>query len=135
MSTLDHLQSYYRFYWDDFGLIGNTFSLELPIKITPTLSITPFERVYAQQGVDFFKPFGEHNTEQQYYTSDYDLSTFHSYKSGVSIRHAPFSKKRRRTFKEIEIRYAFYKRSDGLTASIITAFINLEYERRNKKNQ
>lgn len=129
------MRLYYRFCWDDFGLKAHTISVESPVKITPFFSLIPFFRFYTQQGVSYFKPYYEHDVSETYYTSDYDLSKFKSYKPGMSLRYAPFAKKKRRTFKAIELRYAFYKRSDGLTANMISAFINLEYDRRQKDQQ
>ena len=121
------LRFYYRFYWDDFGIDAHTASLELPVKITPIVTVIPFTRFYSQGKSDYFNILGAHDPAQEFYTSDYDLSGFKSYKSGMGVRYAPFLKRNRRTFKAAELRYAFYKRSDGLTANMITLFFDFDF--------
>ena len=119
------VRTYYRFYWDDFGITAHTFDVETPVKVSQTFSLAPFIRLYTQSGSDFFKPYARHETTQDYYTSDYDLSNFSSYKTGLGMRFTPFASEARRwSFNEIELRYALYKRSDGLEAHTITAFIS-----------
>lgn len=66
------LRSYYRFYRDDWGITGHTFSLEAPVKINRFFSVYPFYRFHSQSEANYFAPFGEHTGEFQYYTSDYD---------------------------------------------------------------
>lgn len=123
------LKLYYRFYWDDFGILAHTGSVEVPVKVTPRFTLSPFIRLYQQQGADYFKSYGAHGVAERYYTSDYDLSTFSSYKAGMGVRYAPFSKKRRHTFKELDLRYAYYKRSDGLAAHMLTMFFDMGWEK------
>jgi len=118
------IRSYYRFYWDDFGTIANTLDIETPVKISRKFTLSPFVRLYAQERADYFKPYAQHDPLQPYYTSDYDLSGFESYKTGLSMRFNPNG-----TFNEIEFRYARYKRSDGMLAHTFTMFINLKNEK------
>lgn len=119
------LRTYYRFYWDDFGIVAHTFSIESPYKVTRLLTVTPFVRIYTQTKADYFEPYARHDITEQYYTSDYDLSHFTSYKIGVGIRYAPFNTRKFVTFKDVELRYSLYKRSDGLLAHMITAYFSL----------
>ncbi len=117
------LRSYYRYYKDDWGLSAHTTELEVPVKITPFLSLSPFVRYYSQTGVRYFKGYQKHTLDETYYTSDYDLSTLTSTMTGMGIRYAPpggvmgIAK-----FHALEIRYGHYNRSTGLTANIITLF-------------
>jgi hypothetical protein len=120
------LRTYYRYYWDDFGITAHTLSAESPVKLSRIVTLIPFVRVYRQTAADHFKPYGLHEVDQEYYTSDYDLSQLESYKTGLGIRYAPHSGKGNTIFKEAEIRYAFYKRSDDLTANMISLFLNWE---------
>lgn len=84
------LRSYYRFYKDDFGLIGNTFNIETALKIGPFLSLIPFYRYHTQISSDYYQPFGQHfDGERLYYTSDNDLAGLHSNKLGLGIRYSP----------------------------------------------
>jgi hypothetical protein len=58
------------------------------------------------------------------------LSKFYSIKPGLSFRYAPFNRKRRHTFNALELRYAFYRRSDGLEAHMATLFIDYSFEKK-----
>lgn len=134
LGTRTVLRSYYRFYWDNFGVAAHAIELELPVKLGLELTLTPFVRTYAQSQANYFNPYGEHNITQEFYTSDYDLSKFTSIKAGVGALYAPvFSRDRR--FQEIEVRYAFYKRSDGMVAHTITTFIDFKSEKLLKKKR
>ncbi|MCB0528558.1 MAG: DUF3570 domain-containing protein [Saprospiraceae bacterium] len=118
------LRSYYRFYWDDFGITAHTIDLETPVRIDPLWTISPFFRFYTQTQADDFRAYGQHSPEQTYYTSDYDLSAFQSYKAGLGLRYAPYRKLMRRIqFNAVELRYAWYRRSDGLVAHMITLLL------------
>lgn len=83
--------------------------------------MSPFYRYYTQQGVDYFAPYAAHTPAEEFYTSDYDLSTLHSNMYGAGVRIAPpggvFGMAK---FNALEIRYAHYDRSTGLTSDIIT---------------
>ncbi len=78
-----------------------------------------------------FAPFQAHDLEAIYYSSDYDLSALNSHKIGVGFRYSPlygigrfktpFSKGRKVTlFKGIDFRAAYYNRSDGLSAFLLS---------------
>jgi hypothetical protein len=103
----------YRFYIDDFGIVAHTSSIELPVKISARFTVTPFVRFYKQSSADYFKPFAQHKTSQAYYTSDYDLSAFTNIKPGFALG-----------FGHLQLRYAFYKRSDGLMAQMLTVYLS-----------
>ena len=72
-----------------WGIVSNTFNLELPVKITPFFSISPFYRFYVQTAADYFAPFEKHTPDEKYYTSNYDLSAFKSHLYGAGFRLAP----------------------------------------------
>lgn len=120
------LRSYYRFYWDDYGISSHTMNLELAVKMSYKLSLTPFVRLYKQTQANYFNPYGENDPMKEFYTSDYDLSKFTSYKTGLALRYTPISSR----FREMEIRYAYYKRSDGLAAHMITTYFDIKYDKR-----
>ena len=121
------IRAYYRFYWDDFGITAHTLDVETPVKLSQKFTLSPFIRLYNQSGTNYFKPYARHDVSQEFYTSDYDLSKFNSLKSGLSIRYAPLGGNSHRwSFNEIELRYAWYKRSDGLLAHTIATFIDLK---------
>ncbi len=124
---------FYRFYWDTFGILAHTTSLELPIKPFTFLSIYPFYRFHWQQGADWFQEFGLHDPDAAFYTSDFDLSGFYSHKVGVGVSLFPLygilrgrmSQVRIGVWETMDIRASRYFRSDGLTASSISLGVNL----------
>lgn len=128
------IRSYYRFYMDDWGLQAHTFSLETPVKVTDWFTVSPFYRYNTQNAVDYFAPFAEHNSTEEFYTSDFDLSGLTSHKVGLGFRIAPLygigrfkvSKKKLFQFKNLEIRTAYYKRSTDLRAFIVSMGLNFE---------
>lgn len=98
------------------------------MKLGLEFTLTPFIRSYFQTQANYFNPYGEHETAQEFYTSDYDLSKFTSYKAGIGALYSPMSRSVRR-FREIEIRYTLYQRSDGMIAHTVTTFIDLKQEK------
>src|SRR6185436_11610622 len=120
------LRAFYRYYQDDWNLKSHTINLETPVKINPFFSFTPFYRFYNQTAIKYFAPFSEHMETDQYYTSNFDLSSFNSNFLGAGIRLTPlngvFGYKH---FNMVEIRYGFYKRSNGLQSNIVS--VNLKF--------
>jgi hypothetical protein len=115
------LQSFYRFYWDNFGNIAHSLDLSLAIKLSPAFTVSPLFRWYKQTASFYFKPFEGHNPKEYYYTSNYDLSAFDSYESGLEVRFSGSGKNGPGvSFNEISLRYSYYKRTDGLNSNIIT---------------
>jgi len=126
------LRAYYRFYWDEWGIVANTLQLELPIKITPAFIVSPSFRIYTQQAARYFNPNHQHQPTQQYYTSDYDLSSFNSYEPGLETKFNLAGKKPSAVFNNLLLRYGYYKRSDGLEGHIMTMVVGLAYYREKK---
>ncbi len=117
------LRSFYQFYTDDFGLSSNMVKLELPVKITPKWSLSPFIRYVNQNGSRFFKPYKEHSASQIFYTSDYDLSSFWSANVGLNLNLTRRTEHGRKyKFGGWSFRYSYYKRSDGLYAHIFSSY-------------
>jgi Protein of unknown function (DUF3570) len=121
------LRSYYRYYIDTWGLSAQTASLEVPVKITPFFSLSPFYRYYQQSAIKYFYPFMKATSNDQYYTSNYDLSKFNSNFFGLNIRLAPtggiFGKHH---FNMIEIRYGHYSKNINLHSDVIS--VNLRFK-------
>ncbi len=116
------LRSYYRYYSDDWGIQAHTASLDVPIKLSPALTVMPFYRYHTQTAADYFAPFKAHSINETLYTSDYDLSALSSHKVGLGFRVAPiYGLARAKIFKwgfqvkYLELRAAYYKRDTGLT--------------------
>ncbi len=131
------VRSFYRYYFDSFGINAHTVSLEFPIKPTRFISMYPFYRFHTQTAASYFAPFFEHTTDETYYTSDYDLSAFSSHKYGVGIKYSPALgiislkefpfQQRTSTFKSIELRVGKYSRSDGLSSFIISSGLSFSF--------
>lgn len=121
------IRTYYRFYKDDWGITSHTASLELPVKITPFFSISPFYRFYSQTAVKYFAAYEQHTTQDPFFTSNYDLSKFNSNFLGAGIRLAPpngvFNWNR---LSMIELRYGHYTKNIAMNANIIT--MNIKFK-------
>ena len=129
-TDLVQLRGYYRFYNDNFGITAHTMELEAPVKVTPFFVLYPFYRYHTQTAAKYFAPYLEHSLTDSYYTSDYDLAAFSANKFGLGLRYSPvYGIGRFKTpfggriakFKALEVRYAYYRQSVGLTANLISA--------------
>ena len=120
-------RTYYRYYTDNWGLTAHTASLEIPYKVSPFVSISPFYRYYVQTAAKYFAPYKEHQLTDTYYTSNYDLSAFTSQYTGVNIRITPKNGVFKVPFfNMIELRYGRYVQTTGLHANNIG--INLRFK-------
>lgn len=122
------LRSYYRYYWDDWGINSHTISLEPSYKFSAFSSISIPYRFYTQSAADYFKPFQKHTILDDLYTSDYDLSKFNSHMIGASYRvldsgNGIFHVKRINT---LELRYGYYTRDNGLNSHIVTLLLKFK---------
>lgn len=121
------LRSYYRYYTDDWGIKAHTASLEVPYKVSPFVSVSPFYRYYVQTASQYFAPYKKHPPTDTYYTSNYNMSAFTSQYYGINIRitpekgvfNIPF-------FNMVDLRYGHYTQTTGLTANNIG--INLRFK-------
>jgi hypothetical protein len=109
------------YYTDSFLVGGIGLENETALKITPQLVFAPSFRIYFQNGSNYFAPYKEHQINEEFYTSDYDLSTMTTQKGGVAIRYSPSAKQNGKViFAMIEFSYSYYSRSNGLDAHIIS---------------
>jgi uncharacterized protein DUF3570 len=79
------VRSFYRFYTDDWGINSHTASVEVPIKITDKFTLYPSYRFYNQTASDYFAPYNQHLSTDEFYTSDFDLSRFNANQYGFGI--------------------------------------------------
>ncbi len=117
------LRTYYRFYYDDWGILSHTANIELPIKVGMNFTIYPTYRYYTQTAADYFAPFEEHLSTEEYYTSDYDLSEFYSNQFGLGIKYTNVLMKKhlgKIVVKYIDLHYNYYQRDIGFDAQIIS---------------
>jgi len=121
------LRAYYRYYTDSWGIHANTASLEIPVKITAFVSISPFYRYYIQTAVKYFAGYQVHTAADEFYTSNYDLSSFNSNFFGAGIRLTPpkgvFGFEH---LNMLELRYGHYAKNTGMQSNIIS--LNLKFK-------
>jgi len=118
------IRGYYRFYADSWGMMSHTASIEVPYKITPFFSVSPFYRWYTQTAADYFAAYGKHTTADEYYTSNYALANFSSQLFGAGIRIAP-PNGILGALSTMEIRYGHYTQTTDLVSDIIS--LNLKF--------
>ncbi len=132
LSDFVRLKTFYRFYTDSWGISAHTASIELPMMVSQSFIVSPFFRYHTQTAADDFYKFGQASATNtpEFYTSDYDLSDFNSYKVGIGFQYSPimgigkfkspFRKGKVAQFKSIGLRAAYYDRSDGLNAMLVS---------------
>ncbi|CAN1511218.1 Protein of unknown function DUF3570 [Flavobacteriaceae bacterium] len=117
------VRTYYRYYMDDWDLSAHTFNVELPVKISDKFTVFPMYRFYTQTESKYFAPFETHLSTEEFYTSDYDLSTFSANQYGFGVSYTDLftsAKIFKFGMKNIDFRFNHYVRSDGLIANIGT---------------
>lgn len=130
MASRTILKLNYGFYYDSFDILGNSLELEAAIKASPQWTVSPFFRYYNQSGSEYFKPYKQHDITAEFYTSDYDLASFQSYKAGINLRYLPSAYLTKRiSFDELNLRYGFYHRSNGLNAHMVTLAVKFVREK------
>jgi hypothetical protein len=127
LSPIFILKAYYSFFTDDFGIKAHTINIEVPVRFGYTYSLYPFFRIYHQTAARYFKPYKEHLLPEIYYTSDYDLSAFWSYKAGLGFGFYPDKRfgKSHWSFNNMIFRYAYYWRTDQLDAHMVSILFNI----------
>ena len=115
------IRSYYRYYADNWGVRSNTANIEIPYKVTPFFSISPFYRYYNQSAARYFAPYELHSPTDQYFTSNYEYAKFQSSFFGVGFRIAPpkgvFGWQ---GLHELEIRYGHYTQTTNLVSDVVS---------------
>lgn len=117
------IKTYYRYYFDDWGITSQTANIELPIKIGEKFTLYPNYRYYTQTQADYFAPYEEHLTTQKFYTSDYDLSAFNSNQYGFGVRYTDIFAKNgvlSLFLKQADLKYSYYKRNSDFHFGIIS---------------
>jgi len=114
------IKGYYRFYTDEWGIVAHTVDLEIPFKVTPFFSISPFYRFYTQTAAFYFAPYKQHDISVNYYTSNYALSAFSSQYIGAGIRIAPPEGILKSRLSSLEIRFGHYLQTTDLNSNILS---------------
>jgi len=114
------IRSYYRYYTDSWGLSAQTAELEIPIKIKPYFSLSPFYRYYTQTAAKYFAPYGAHTVSDQYYTSNYSLSALTSQFVGMGMHLSPPKGIFNQHISAMDVRFGHYTQSTELYASSLS---------------
>lgn len=121
------IRAYYRYYTDDWKLTSHTANIEIPVKLSPFFSLSPFYRYYTQSAIKYFKGYKEHDGTEEFYTSNYDVSQFNSNFLGMGLKFSPLKGVLgMKHFHTLEMRYGHYTRSTNMVSNIVS--INIKYK-------
>lgn len=124
-------RTFYRYYFDDWGILSHTASIELPIKITQRFTLYPSYRFYNQTAADYFKPYNQHLSTDKYYTSDYDLSKYSANQYSFGITYTDlFTKSHiwKYGLKSIDLKFSHYSRNTSFSSNIVTIGIKFVHD-------
>lgn len=119
-------RSYYRYYTDSWGITSHTANLEVPVKLSPFFSVSPYYRYYVQTAAKYFAPYGAHTAQDQYYTSNYALSAFSSQFFGAGIRLSPPKGIFGTHLSTLEIRYGHYTQTTDLVSDVLSLHLQFK---------
>lgn len=120
------LRTFYRYYFDDWGISSQTASIEIPIKIAEKFTLYPSYRYYNQTAADYFAGYEGHLSTDQFYTSDYDLSQYNANQYGFGVSYTDIFAKFKILgygLKSADLKYSLYNRNSSFSSNIITAGI------------
>jgi hypothetical protein len=121
------IRAFYRAYFDTWGMVAHTANIEVPYKISPFLSVSPFYRLNIQTATKYFNAKGQHLPSEEYYTSDYDIGKFTSTFVGLGIRIAPPGGIANLVnWNALEFRYGFYSRTTGMIGHSVSLMIKIK---------
>ncbi|UOY05524.1 DUF3570 domain-containing protein [Muricauda sp. SCSIO 64092] len=123
LNDLAIIRTYYRFYYDDWGIIAHTANLEIPLKLGDRFTLYPNYRFYSQTAADHFFEREQAISTLDFYTSDFDLSKYTAHQYGMGVRYKDiFTKTKFLIFglRTVDLRFAYYDRSTQLDATIVT---------------
>jgi hypothetical protein len=116
-------KTFLRYYTDNWGVTSQTVQLTLPIKVSNKITLYPSYRFYNQTAADYFAEYDQHLSSKNFYTSDYDLSKFSANQYSIGIKYSDILSDFniwKFELKNIQLKYSYYERSNGLTANIIS---------------
>lgn len=118
------VRTFYRYYYDDWGINSHTASIEVPVKVADKFTIYPSYRFYNQTAADYFAPHEGHLSNSEFYTSDYDLSEYSANQFGFGVSYTDIFTKThiwKLGLKSIDLKFYQYDRDTTFSSSIITA--------------
>ncbi|MFX0557995.1 DUF3570 domain-containing protein [Maribacter sp. CXY002] len=123
LNELITVRTFYRYYFDNWGVNSHTASIEIPVKVTDKFTVYPSYRFYNQTAADYFAPYETHISTEVFYTSDYDLSKYAANQIGFGVSYTDiFTKAHIWKFglKSIDLKFYKYDRDTTFSSSIIT---------------
>ncbi|NND95687.1 MAG: DUF3570 domain-containing protein [Flavobacteriales bacterium] len=123
------LRTQYRFYSDDWGILSHTASLTVPIKLGNRWTIYPSYRYYFQEAADYFASYNMHVSSSEFYTSDYDLSSFTANRLGFGISYTDIFRNLKLGswgLENVSMKYHYYKRDTDFNASTISIGLKMQ---------
>ncbi|WP_432410122.1 DUF3570 domain-containing protein [Rasiella sp. SM2506] len=118
------VRTFYRYYFDDWGISSHTASIEVPMKITDKFTLYPSYRFYNQTAADYFNVYEGALSTDEFYTSDYDLSEYSANQIGFGVSYTDIFAKAhiwKLGLKSIDLKFYQYDRDTSFSSSIITA--------------
>ncbi|WP_073245491.1 DUF3570 domain-containing protein [Maribacter aquivivus] len=118
------VRTFYRYYYDDWGINSHTASVEVPIKLTDKFTVYPSYRYYQQSAADYFYGYEEALSTDTFYTSDYDLSKYSANQFGLGVSYTDIFTKMhiwKLGLKSIDLKFYKYDRDTTFSSSIVTA--------------
>lgn len=125
------VRTFYRYYTDDWGVNSHTANLEIPIKLGTLFTLRPAYRYYTQTAADYFAGFNAHQSSEQLYTSDYDLSPFNANQYSLGISYTDILTQRHIlgwNLKSIDLNGSFYQRNNGFQATQVAVGIKVVHD-------
>ena len=120
-------------YADSFGINVLSLENETAIKLKSFLTLLPSARFYLQKGSPYFAPYLQHVKDDDFHTSDYDLSSFQTFGGGFGVKYKPHKYLGKKTlFRTLILRYNFFHRTDGLQAHTISVVFDVEVKKSEK---
>jgi hypothetical protein len=116
-------RTYYRYYFDDWGIQSHAMDAELAIKIGQRFTLYPNYRFYNQTAANYFAPFEQQLSINRYYTSDFDLSKFNANQLGLGLKYTDILTTNHLWnfgLKSLTFDYNYYERNTGLSAHIMS---------------
>ncbi len=121
-------------YTDSFGVNSISLENETVIKLTPLWAIMPTLRWYKQGDSRYFAPFEQHDPNEEFHTSDFDLSKFTSYSIGLGVKYSPGGKwGDNGVFNVVTFRYNYFDRSTNLQSHTFTLAAQADFYRPKRK--
>ncbi len=121
-------------YTDNFGINGIAVENETALKLNAKWTLYGNARFYTQSAAEYFAPYLVHNPNQNYYTSDYDLSQFNTIRIGAGVKFSPYSYNEKNVrFDTATLKYNYLRRSNNLDAHTLSLSINTSKTKKRKK--